>query len=168
MKEKLIEAVNAMWGESYTDFKEMCDELSPSEILDAWLSYEGISGYTAAITVAIRVLGWTAPDEKNQTILSNFTQSCSGNRRLSKPIRVGECYHNDTSCYEVREAMPSVGEALLYHPKDDFYVLVRGAALYDTPSGEQLLWSSFTLGDFRCSADSAASKADLEQGGVTL
>lgn len=32
-------------------------------------------------------------------------------KKLSTPIRVGECYRNGISCYKALEAMPSIGEA---------------------------------------------------------
>lgn len=150
MKEKLIEAMNETWDENFTNLEKMQDGYSHFEILDSWLSYEGIHGFTPAIVTALLILGWVAPDKKGMTPVSNFTQPGPESSRLSKKIRVGESYHNGTSCYEVRETMPSIGEALLYHPQDDFLVLVHGAALYDTPSGEQLLWNRFTLGDFKC------------------
>lgn len=68
--------------------------------------------------------------------------------RLGTPIRVGEYYRNGMSCCKVLEAMSLRGEVLVCIPKSGWTMLAHGAALYDTPNGEQLLWDYSTNGRF--------------------
>lgn len=71
-----------------------------------------------------------------------------GYTKLNTPIRVGEYYRNGISYCKVLEAMPSQGKALVCIPKSGWTMLAHGAALYDTPNGEQLLWDYSTGGRF--------------------
>ena len=49
MREKIIEAFNETYGNRYKSFEEIKSEYEVTEILDTWLRYEGIVGYTRDI-----------------------------------------------------------------------------------------------------------------------
>ena len=49
MREKIIEAFNETYGNRYKSFEEIKSEYEVTEILDTWLRYEGIIGYTRNI-----------------------------------------------------------------------------------------------------------------------
>ncbi|WP_173386981.1 hypothetical protein [Ruminococcus flavefaciens] len=54
MQSRIIEAFNEVYGCNYKSFEEIKKEYPVTEILDVWLRYEGIVGYTRYI---IDVLG---------------------------------------------------------------------------------------------------------------
>lgn len=49
MREKIIEAFNETYGNRYKSFEDIKQEYDITEILDTWLRYEGIIGYTRNI-----------------------------------------------------------------------------------------------------------------------
>lgn len=49
MQEKILEAFNEKYDSDCTDFETVKNEFSVEEILDTWLEYEGIIGYTRDI-----------------------------------------------------------------------------------------------------------------------
>jgi len=49
MQEKIIKAFNETYGNRYKCFEEIKSEYEVTEILDTWLRYEGIIGYTRDI-----------------------------------------------------------------------------------------------------------------------
>lgn len=49
MQEKILEAFNETYGSDCKDFEIIKNEFSVEEILDTWLRYEGIIGYTRNI-----------------------------------------------------------------------------------------------------------------------
>lgn len=49
MQEKILEAFNETYGNRYKSFEEIKSEYEITEILDTWLRYEGIVGYTRDI-----------------------------------------------------------------------------------------------------------------------
>ena len=49
MREKIVEAFNEMYDSDCNDFELIKEEFSTVEILDTWLRYEGIIGYTRDI-----------------------------------------------------------------------------------------------------------------------
>ena len=49
MQEEIIEAFNETYGEIYEDFEEIKSRYPITEILQVWLEYEGIIGYTRKI-----------------------------------------------------------------------------------------------------------------------
>lgn len=49
MKEKILEAVIEMEYNGVTTFEECLEYFSPSELIDIWLRYEGIIGYSQYI-----------------------------------------------------------------------------------------------------------------------
>lgn len=49
MREKIIEAFNETYGNRYKSFEDIKQEYDITEILDTWLRYEGIVGYTRDI-----------------------------------------------------------------------------------------------------------------------
>lgn len=49
MQEKILEAFNEIFGNRYKSFEEIKSEYEVTEILDTWLRYEGIVGYTRDI-----------------------------------------------------------------------------------------------------------------------
>ena len=49
MQKKIIEAFNETHGNCHKSFEEIKNEYSVTEILDTWLEYEGIIGYTRDI-----------------------------------------------------------------------------------------------------------------------
>ncbi|MDE6500723.1 MAG: hypothetical protein K2L10_01350 [Ruminococcus sp.] len=49
MQETIIEAFKATYGEICKDFEEIKNKYPVTEILDVWLRYEGIVGYTRDI-----------------------------------------------------------------------------------------------------------------------
>ena len=49
MQEKILEAFNETYGNRYKSFEEIKSEYEVTEILDTWLRYEGIIGYTRNI-----------------------------------------------------------------------------------------------------------------------
>lgn len=54
IQEKILEAFNEVYGGNYKDFDEIKDNYDVPEILDVYLRYEGIVGYTRDI---IELLG---------------------------------------------------------------------------------------------------------------
>ena len=49
MREKIVEAFNETYGKRFRTFEEIRKEYDVTEILDTWLRYEGIVGYTRNI-----------------------------------------------------------------------------------------------------------------------
>ena len=49
MQKKILEAFNETYGNRYKSFEEIKSEYEVTEILDTWLRYEGIIGYTRNI-----------------------------------------------------------------------------------------------------------------------
>ena len=49
MQEKILEAFNETYDENYKSFEEIKNKYEVTEILDTWLRYEGIIGYTRDI-----------------------------------------------------------------------------------------------------------------------
>ncbi|MCM1008759.1 MAG: hypothetical protein NC485_12730 [Ruminococcus flavefaciens] len=49
MQESILEAFNETYDSDCTDFEIIKEEFSTDEILDTWLRYEGIVGYTRNI-----------------------------------------------------------------------------------------------------------------------
>lgn len=49
MQGAIIEAFNETYGDIYEDFEEIKNKYSVTEILQVWLEYEGIIGYTRNI-----------------------------------------------------------------------------------------------------------------------
>lgn len=49
MQKKILEAFNETYGNRYKSFEEIKIQCSITEILDIWLRYEGIVGYTRDI-----------------------------------------------------------------------------------------------------------------------
>ncbi len=50
MKELLLEAVNEMYPQyRFCTFEDMFDIFTDDEVIDAWLEYEGILGYSRRI-----------------------------------------------------------------------------------------------------------------------
>lgn len=49
MREKIIEAFNETYGNRYKSFEEIKSEYPITDILDTWLRYEEIVGYTRDI-----------------------------------------------------------------------------------------------------------------------
>lgn len=49
MQEAIIEAFNETYGDIYEDFEEIKNKHPVTEILQVWLEYEGIIGYTRNI-----------------------------------------------------------------------------------------------------------------------
>lgn len=57
MQDKIVEAFNESYGCHYEDFEEIKNEYSATEILDTWLRYEGILGYTSHIVDVLAECG---------------------------------------------------------------------------------------------------------------
>lgn len=49
MQKKILEAFDETYGNRYKSFEEIKIQCSITEILDTWLRYEGIVGYTRDI-----------------------------------------------------------------------------------------------------------------------
>lgn len=49
MQSRIIEAFNEVYGCKYKSIEEITKEYPVTEILDVWLRYEGIVGYTRDI-----------------------------------------------------------------------------------------------------------------------
>ncbi len=49
MQEQILEAFNEVYKAGYKAFEEIQRDYSVTEILDVWLRYEGIVGYTRDI-----------------------------------------------------------------------------------------------------------------------
>lgn len=49
MQEKIIEAFNETFDSNFKSFEDIRREYDVTEILDTWLRYEGIIGYTRNI-----------------------------------------------------------------------------------------------------------------------
>lgn len=49
MQERIVEAFNENFGNSFKSFDDIKCKYSVTEILDVWLRYEGIVGYTRDI-----------------------------------------------------------------------------------------------------------------------
>ena len=62
MEQKLLNDINEALSTNYTSLKDAQAQHSPRELLDAWLSYEGIIGYTDQILRIICKLGIAEPD----------------------------------------------------------------------------------------------------------
>ena len=56
MDKKLLESLNEMRDEDFTTLADAKAIYSSTEILDSWLRYEGISGYTSQIISALKEL----------------------------------------------------------------------------------------------------------------
>lgn len=57
MEKELLEALMEMEGERYESIDEALNNYSSAELLDTWLRYKGISGYTDSIIRALEALG---------------------------------------------------------------------------------------------------------------
>lgn len=57
MKKEILEALIEMEGERYESIDEALSYYSAAELLDTWLRYKGISGYTGSIIRALEALG---------------------------------------------------------------------------------------------------------------
>lgn len=57
MQDRIIEAFNERYNCHYKDFEEIRKEFSVAEILDTWLNYEGIFGFTREIIDALGECG---------------------------------------------------------------------------------------------------------------
>lgn len=49
MEELIIEAVNEMEYTAFTEFSDVIELYSPDDLIDIWLKYEGITGYSNMI-----------------------------------------------------------------------------------------------------------------------
>lgn len=49
MQDRIVEAFNELYNCHCKDFTEIKKECSTAEILDTWLRYEGVIGYTSQI-----------------------------------------------------------------------------------------------------------------------
>lgn len=49
MEKRILKAINEMEMTSYSNFEELMDFWTPDEIIEMWLHYEGIIGYTNTI-----------------------------------------------------------------------------------------------------------------------
>lgn len=49
MREKILEAFNEIYNEKFKSFESIRHKYDVTEILDTWLRYEGIIGYTRDI-----------------------------------------------------------------------------------------------------------------------
>jgi hypothetical protein len=56
MESKLLEALNEMSIEKFNSIDEAKKLYSDVEILDSWLRYEGIIGFTGSIITAVNIL----------------------------------------------------------------------------------------------------------------
>lgn len=56
MENKLLEALNKTKDRDFPTLESAFQEFSPREIFDAWLCYEGVSGYTYSILRALAAL----------------------------------------------------------------------------------------------------------------
>lgn len=56
MENKLVEILNEAQGTSYATLEEARKFYSSEEILDAWLCYEGIIGFTSSIVSICKIL----------------------------------------------------------------------------------------------------------------
>lgn len=57
MSAKILEALAEMEGERYESIDEALNNYSSAELLDTWLRYEGIIGYTDTIIRVLEALG---------------------------------------------------------------------------------------------------------------
>lgn len=58
MEAKILEALNEMEGQAYSSLEEARSHYSPRELLDIWLRYEGIIGYTDTILNIMTAVGF--------------------------------------------------------------------------------------------------------------
>ena len=63
MEEKILYALKESEGESYNTISEAKKLHSPRELLDIWLHYEGIYGYTDQILNVMEALGFEVFDK---------------------------------------------------------------------------------------------------------
>lgn len=49
MEKRIVNATNEMEGTNFTSLDECFDIYTPDELIDFWLNYEGIQGYTNTI-----------------------------------------------------------------------------------------------------------------------
>lgn len=68
-KNILIEAVNEMYNRNFSSLEEIKQEFNNEEILDSYLRYEGIIGYTDKI---LSVMEQLKPKEENESSLYKF------------------------------------------------------------------------------------------------
>jgi hypothetical protein len=58
MEAEILEALNEMKGQAYSSLEEARPNYSPRELLDIWLRYEGIIGYTDTILNVMTAVGF--------------------------------------------------------------------------------------------------------------
>ena len=58
METDILNAVNEMEGQAYSNLGEAQKDHSPRELLDIWLRYEGIIGYTDTILNVMTAVGF--------------------------------------------------------------------------------------------------------------
>lgn len=68
-KNILIEAINEMYDKNYSSLDEVKNDFREEEILDSYLRYEGIIGYTEQI---LSVMEQLRPTKKNESSLEKF------------------------------------------------------------------------------------------------
>lgn len=59
METKILEALQEMEGQAYSNLDEALQHHSKRELLDIWLRYEGIIGYTDTILSVMISLGYS-------------------------------------------------------------------------------------------------------------
>lgn len=59
METGILEAVNEMERQAYSSLEEARRDYSPRELLDVWLRYEGIIGYTDMLLNVMTAVGFT-------------------------------------------------------------------------------------------------------------
>ena len=56
IEKQLLEVIRIRTGKKFDSIEKALDEFARDEILDMWLKYEGISGYTYSILDAVKIL----------------------------------------------------------------------------------------------------------------
>ena len=69
MTQAILEAVNETFGSSYESIQEALSNHTQRELLDTWLRYEGIIGYTDTILRALMTLGFDLDIDDNDFLV---------------------------------------------------------------------------------------------------
>lgn len=55
-----------LWGDPDWEARQNLERMTPTELFDAWLTYEGIIGYTYSIIEALKDSGFKVEEDATQ------------------------------------------------------------------------------------------------------
>lgn len=64
VEKKVLDVVNEVKNEQFRTLDDAVEEYGMVKVLDIWLRYEGISGYTTDILAVMDAIGWDVSVEE--------------------------------------------------------------------------------------------------------